>query len=240
MPRKTFSFPRPALPAAASSGRFALWKGAVERKIGLEHIHRGLAEHAQPGADDVGVDHLQHGFRRGAPGLGDAGGLPSGVFRRDVRVKARGRGGDRVRRDGHAGRLLAQRLGVLDHALGEVGMERPEVGAARAGGVVAVIASGRGAGMQIFRLFELLGDEARADHLARAIPDQAAIGLVREELLADDGDQHRVAHAQQQGEEQGRDHGGANLSQHQTSPRLEMMRSTSLMPMNGATMPPRP
>ena len=55
--------------------------------------------------------------------------------------------------------------------------------------------------MEIARVGEVLADQFRPDH-AVSVSDQAAIGLVRQERLADPGHGERIKQAGQQRQEQ--------------------------------------
>src|SRR5579864_3675479 len=101
--------------------------------------------------------------------------------------------------------------------------------------------------MKIFRLGETLTDQLGADN-AIAILDQTAVCLVEEDRLGDPGDSQRVEEARDHGEQKQDSDRGANgvldISAHedflQARLRPVTRRSISLMPMNGAVMPPMP
>ena len=73
--------------------------------------------------------------------------------------------------------------------------------------------------------------------------DQRAVGLVVEGHLGDAGDDERVDDPAQDREGEHAEHGRGELadeSTHHFTPRALMMMSMSLMPMNGAMIPPTP
>ena len=84
--------------------------------------------------------------------------------------------------------------------------------------------------------------QAAADDLAVDL-DERAVGLVVEGHLGDAGDDERVDEAAQHGEHEHAEHGRRELADectHHFTPRALMMMSMSLMPTNGAMMPPTP
>ncbi len=86
----------------------------------------------------------------------------------------------------------------------------------------------------------VLPDQARADDLAVAL-DQRAVRPGREGDLRDPGDDERVDDPGQDGEgEEDDDARRRSWRRIRRSPARPTMRSISLIPTNGATMPPRP
>ena len=77
------------------------------------------------------------------------------------------------------------------------------------------------------------------DHLA-IDRDEAPVGAVGHRELRDTGDGERVDHAEQDGEDQEHPDPGEQLTAHQPNLSPVTSRSTSLIPMNGATTPPEP
>ena len=73
------------------------------------------------------------------------------------------------------------------HAVDQLLIGRAVVRSAGSGRIVAVVAGRRGARMEVFGLGEILADQRGADDLP-VLRDQAAVGLVRKENLADAGD----------------------------------------------------
>ena len=74
-----------------------------------------------------------------------------------------------------------------------------------------------------------------------SISDPLALSFQKQ--LADPGDDERVGDAEQEREGDHGEEGRSQLAEHdvhQLTPRAEMMRSMSLIPMNGAMIPPRP
>ena len=139
---------------------------------------------------------------------------------------------------------VAERRGVGGH----IGLQRlagrAEVaGARRHGGVTAR----RGPRPEVLLARELLRQQLGADDLAVAL-DQAAVGLVVKRNLRDAGDDQRVHHARQHGEDD-REQDGLNEKFHDGFPffshygaRCTATSNTSinLMKMNGMMMPPTP
>ena len=139
----------------------------VDARLAEEAEERPLGV-AGDGRPDVGLGH--------AAGRGDPGDLVLGGRRADVRVQARGRGGDEVDRDRPAAVRRPQPVDVGGDPIDQLLARRAEVGAGRAARVVAVLAGGRQPAPEILRLVEGLADEARADG--------PAVGLTMNEPLA--------------------------------------------------------
>ncbi|MPL86090.1 hypothetical protein SDC9_32066 [bioreactor metagenome] len=142
-------------------------------------------------------------------GRGDAGGLTMGVGRRDLRIKAGPRRGDRI----HRGRAAIRSLpGAAPgrHLAAQRRRARAEVRGARGHGAER---RGRGARMQIARAGEVLCDQPRADHGA-VLHDQAAVGGGWHQRLCDRGDRQRIGEAGEKGHARKQDKGGAELGQH--------------------------
>ncbi len=93
--------------------------------------------------------------------------------------------------------------------------------------------------MEVLRPGEALADQLRPDDRAVAL-DERAVGPSGEGDLRDAGDHERVDEPDENGEHEEGDEGGKELAPHQTIPSCAMTRSISLIPMNGATMPPTP
>src|SRR5579872_5503449 len=105
--------------------------------------------------------------------------------------------------------------------------------------------------MKVLGLCEVLGQDGGANHVARAIADQAPICLIWKQHLGDTCHDQWIDDAQQESEHDGHENGGAqmlgetfagdsdgagvhaNLSN-------ETMTSMILMPMNGRRIPPTP
>ena len=175
---------------------------------------------------------------------GDTRRLELGVAHRDVRVEAGTRGGDGVDGHEHVG-AEAVLVAVGGDALGDGGEEvrvrRAEVGAARRGAVVAV-AGRRRPGVEVLGRREGLADQLGADDHAVAL-DERAVGGVLPPDLGDRGDDERVGEPADHGEDDDGDQRRAELADervHQETPSAEMTTSMSLMPTNGAMIPPTP
>ena len=98
--------------------------------------------------------------------------------------------------------------------------------------------------MEIFVRGKRLADQAGAAHDAAGIDNEAAVGLVGKEGLANAKHEQRIKAAADDGESQ-RGHAARRSSESiafisQTRFSAVMMRSMSLMPMNGMMTPPRP
>lgn len=94
--------------------------------------------------------------------------------------------------------------------------------------------------MEPFRSIEALGDQRGADD-APLLADQRSARLVGEDRSGKPGEGERHDDAEQDGESAEEDERGAKQGDHgQTIPARVRSRSISLMPRNGATMPPRP
>src|SRR6185437_2800453 len=86
----------------------------------------------------------------------------------------------------------------LSHAVQECLTRRPQVGPARSHRVVT---GGGGARMKITRTLKLLADEPRTCDLPVQV-QQAAVGLRREEKLAQSGHQQRVCYPSSESKQQ--------------------------------------
>ena len=144
----------------------------VEREVELEHVHAGLAEHAERAAVGVARRPARARVSSVEPAhLGDPVRLDPGVGLRDVRVDAGGRGGDRV--DGDVGELepgrelaLAREVGL--GLVGEVAAQREVVRAEVVEeGDVGGVAGDRGPRLEVGRV---------------ALEARAALGLALERL----------------------------------------------------------
>ena len=96
--------------------------------------------------------------------------------------------------------------------------------------------------MEVLGIGELLADQAAAHDLPVDL-DERAVGLVVEGHLGDAGDDERVDEPAQDGEHEHAEHGRGELADeatHHFTPRALMTMSMSLMPMNGAMIPPTP
>ncbi len=93
--------------------------------------------------------------------------------------------------------------------------------------------------MEVLRPLEDLADQRRPDD--RAVPlHERAVGPVRERDLRHAGHDQRIDDAHEHGEDEERDDRGNELAAHQRIPSCVMTMSISLIPMNGAMMPPSP
>ncbi len=94
--------------------------------------------------------------------------------------------------------------------------------------------------MEVLGGGERLADQLRADDLAVDL-DERTLGLVVEGDLADRRDDEGIHDTGQHGEDDEHADGGRQLTaQHHETPRALMMRSMSLIPTNGAMIPPSP
>ncbi len=131
---------------------------------------------------------------------------------------------------------------VVLHAVDQLLVRRAEIGAAGVGGVIAV-SRRRSARMKVAGAGEWLSHDPRADDSAVA-HDELAVGLVGEEHLRDAGDDQRINDSQQNGRGDGHQDCGNKILFHRCASYANPMRlismSISLIPMNGAMMPPKP
>ena len=204
---------------------------------------------ARPRAQDLIEGH--------SPCPGHAAGLDPCVRHRDLRIETRAGRGDRVDRHvgpgwepvlpavlgdalAHTGERLIDVLGgrVVLLAVEQLRARRPEVrGAARQ--PVVPVACRRGPRVEVLGLGEALPDERRPDHLAVGVLDERPVGPLVERDLADAGDDERIGDPQHERQRDRHEQSGDELAAHHFTPR-ETTRSMSLMPTNGATMPPNP
>ena len=170
----------------------------------------------------------------------------AGRWHRDVRVEAGARRGDGVDRHEHVVAepvLVAVGGDPLVDGGEEVGVRRAEVRAARRGAVVAV-AGRRRAGVEVLRattkVWPISSEPTTTP--SRSISDPLAVSF--QPTWATAVTTQRVGDAADDGEDDDGDERRAQLADEarscQLTPRAEMMMSMSLMPTNGATMPPRP
>ena len=169
--------PAPALPVQGSS--------LVQRQIQLQNVDARLAQECRTAGlrcwrppvagprpalmPRAAATRADLGFRRcGA----DVGIEPAAGSRQQV---GRHRAGER-------GVLGAELLQVALHPVDQLLVGGAEVRAAGRQAVVAIVAGGRGAAVEILGPGEVLADQLRADDLAVG-RDQAAVGLVRENDL---------------------------------------------------------
>ena len=170
--------------------------------------------------------------------------LPPGRRRGDVRIETAATRGQEVHWQ-RLGRVPVppQRRGARPHRVLQRRVQRAEVGAGREARLIATIGGRGGASMEPRRPLEVLSDQRRPhDHVAA--PHGRARRRVREEGRCRAGHGQRIEQPgeQREGEEQ-HDGGTQFLPQgmvgHET-PSAVSARSMSLIPRNGATMPPRP
>ena len=231
----------------ASGGR--LGQGAAElliqRQIQLEDVDPRLSQEAEIAPLGAVLDDRADAVLGHVAGAGDARGLPERGFGRQVGIEAAGRGGDqRVRdRQRRGGVFLLEAGDVGGGAVAQLLRGGPEVRARGGGRIVAVVAGRRGAPLDVGRRSEDLADQLRADHLARFVVGEAAVGAVAEQGLGGAGGGERVEDARQDE----RDERGAESDQDffshgepQTRWSASSARSMSLMPANGAMTPPTP
>ena len=128
---------------------------------------------------------------------------------------------------------------IVLHAQQQLGIGRAKVRPGADRGVVAV-PGGRRAGMEVLGLGEGLADQAGPDDVTVRVLDQRAVGLVVERHLGDAGDDQREDEPRDDREDDHHHQRGKQLATHHDTPRFEMIRSMSLMPTKGATMPPSP
>ena len=93
--------------------------------------------------------------------------------------------------------------------------------------------------MEVLRPLEDLTDELRPDDRAVAL-DERPVGPPWEGDLRDAGHDQRIDEPDEHGEDEKRDERGNELAAHQRIPSWVMTMSITLIPMNGATMPPSP
>ena len=153
------------------------------------------------------------------------------------------------------GRLVLVRcLGVVGSAEEEVLVGRPEVRTAavrgrivgRVGRLVVVVerarrqgAGRRGPGPEVLVARERLTEERRTHDLTVDL-DLGAGGLVVEQPQRDPGQHDRIGEPTDHGEDEEDPQSGYELASHYLTPKAVMMMSMSLMPMNGAMIPPTP
>ena len=98
--------------------------------------------------------------------------------------------------------------------------------------------------MEILVVGEVLPNQAGADHRAVIPLEQAAVGPVGEQQLREPGHAERVDEAGDGRHDNDHHDGGTDLSEHGADPQARPIavtaRSISLMPINGAMMPPTP
>src|SRR6476620_10028620 len=71
---------------------------SIQRQVQEEHVDAWLAEEAERARFDLRLDQLLDAPRGHAAAFGHARDLPAGRRRREVRIQARGRGGDQIAR----------------------------------------------------------------------------------------------------------------------------------------------
>ena len=189
------------------------------------------------------VDELEHASelepararRRAAPGVGRSSGEMSGSSPEPDAVhgvdRHVGPGGDAVQ--------LAVRLDPLLDGREEVGVRRAEV-RRRARRAVVPVSRRRGARVEPLAPLERLTEERRADDDVRRASNERAVRAVGHRELRDAGHGERVDDADEHRERDEREERGNELTTHQETPSPLRAMSTSLMPTNGATMPPAP
>ena len=144
-----------------------------------QHVHARLAEEAEVAPLDLRLDQRLARAPRDTPrARATRGTCQSAACGREVRVEPAGRGGDELRRDG-AGRVRdspsASRCERRPRRGRAASRGRPEVRAARGGGVVALLARRRRARLEVAGRGEALADQLRADDLPGLVGDEAAV-----------------------------------------------------------------
>jgi hypothetical protein len=185
----------------------------VEGAIQQEHVDGGLAEDDEVagvrGGGDEGGDLVEGEVAR----FGDAGGLEAGVGGADVRIESAGGGGDGVGGDGGVrGEVVGGAVGGDGggDGVGEFLGGGAEIRAGGTGGVVAG-AGGGGARLEVARRSEGLREEGGAADGAGGVDDEGAVGLGREECLGAGPDGERICAAEEDGEDQREEDGGAEF-----------------------------
>src|SRR5579863_3832626 len=165
-----------------------------------------------------------------------------------MRVQSRAGRGDQVHRDWHVRVFRLRFLDVAGHAVDQHLVRGPEVRAARIAGVIAGACRG-GTRAEISGRGKWLADQMRADNLSVHC-DEVAIRLPGEENLREARYYERVDQAQQNRRYNGHQDRSYEVLFHrsflETNPlsqaqcRVVMIISISLIPMNGAMIPPTP
>jgi hypothetical protein len=94
--------------------------------------------------------------------------------------------------------------------------------------------------MEVARPGEVLAEQDRADRIAPAIPDQAAVRLVREYRLSDGPDDPREGQTAEDHKEYREENGRTQVLHHQASLSATSRRSMIQTAGNGAITPPTP
>src|SRR3984893_17686448 len=196
----------------------------VEREIELQYVHARLAQEPKQATFRVVHDELADAIFGQIARLGNTGHLEKGRLRRDVRIEAGGRGGDQVLRHRRVRIFLFQGVDVALYAVDQRLVRRPEIRAARIGGVVRrrhglgrIVGIGGGRrrrpAVKIFVAGERLTDQRGADNLA-VLLDQAALRLPGKNDLGNAGYRQRVSQAGDQREGDEHDDRRTDFAQH--------------------------
>src|SRR5438445_1932046 len=262
-PTKTLSLRRSSRAACASSasgdGRRSVSErslairvilsaptAGVERAVQGEDVHCRLAEDAELPARRVLLDERLDVGEGYAARPGHPGRLVASRRRADVGVEPAARRGHEVHRDGGEIRRIRGAKGIAAplHGVGQSVAERSLVRPRRRSRVVGRRCGGGEASPEITGIVERLADESGPDGPA-LLHDQAPVRLYREEHLGERREAERVGKPGEDGQKDQQHEGGTKLCTElhrlpHATPSATSTRSIALIPIKGATIPPRP